>query len=398
VDVAEAPTVRADAWSVRETSSAFTALHGAYGPVPTYQAGTIPYSTTGGGISLDADGTPVVHGTHEARFALTVPITPMPEGGYPIVLYSHGTGGNFRSFIEDRTAQLLAEQGYAVMGIDAPLHGARGDGSEPSALFFNILNPDAVRCNPLQAALDHAMQARVARTLVVPQSLIEREGRAIRFDPERVYFVGHSQGALVGPLFFGVDPTARAALFSAGGTLIGYTLLGKTEPVDVPGLVRSLLGLRGATVAEAFANEGFGMEHPVVTVLQGWIDVSDPGNYAPLAITRPREGFSPRSLLLTEGLRDVYVAPPSMEALATAFRVPVAAPVVRDIPGLRFVGLDPVDGVVEGNLAGGAVTGALLQFPDAGHFAFFDVPRGRERIASFFASLTAGGPGALPGP
>jgi predicted esterase len=398
VRTAEAAVARADAWSVRESSSAFTVLHGAYGPVPTYQEGVIPYSTTGGGIALDADDVPIVHGTHEARFALSVPVSPMPEAGYPIVLYSHGTGGNFRSFIEDGTAQLLGEQGYAVMGIDAPLHGARGDGSEPSALFFNILNPDAVRCNPLQAALDHAMQARVARTLEVPPGLLDRDGRTIRFDPDRLYFVGHSQGALVGPLFFGVDDAPRAALFSAGGTLIGYTLLGKTEPVDVPSLVRSLLGFRGASTEEAFANEGFGMEHPVVTVLQGWIDPSDPGNYAPLAITRPRAGVAPRSVLMIEGLRDVYVAPPSMEALATAFRIPVAAPVARDIPGLRFLGLLPVDGVVEGNLAGGAVTGALLQFPDSGHVAFFDVPRGRERVAGFFGSLAAGGPGALPGP
>lgn len=398
VMTARAAVPRADAWSVRESSSVYTVLHGAYGPVPTYQEGTIPYATTGGGIALDADGTPLVHGAHEARFALSVPVSPMPEGGYPLVLYAHGTGGNFRTFIEDGTAGLLGEQGYAVMGIDAPLHGARGDGSDPSALFFNIVNPDAVRCNPLQAALDHAMQARVARTLEVPTRVLEREGRPIRFDPDRLYFVGHSQGALVGPLFFGVDDAPRAALFSAGGTLIGYTLLGKTEPVDVPTLVRSILGFRGATTEEAFATEGFGMEHPIVTVLQGWIDVSDPGNYAPLAITRPRADFAPRSVLMIEGLRDVYVAPPSMEALATAFRIPVAAPVARDIPALRFLGLPPVEGVAEGNLAGGAVTGALLQFPESGHFAFFDEPRGRERVAAFFASLAAGGPGALPGP
>jgi predicted esterase len=397
-ETAPAASPVADGWSVRESSSAFTVLHGRYGPVPTFQAGAAPYSSVGGGIELDADGVPVVAGTYEARFAISVPVSPLPEAGYPLVLYSHGTGGNFRTFIEDGTAQLLGELGFAVMGIDAPLHGDRGGSADAPALFFNILNPDSIRCNPLQAALDHVVQARVAASLAIPRALLERDGREIRFDASRFYFVGHSQGALVGPLFFGVDDSPQAALFSAGGTLIGYTLLEKTEPVDVPALVRSLLGFSGATAEEAFANEGFNVEHPIVTLLQGWVDVSDPGNYAPLAITRPRPGFAPRSVVVTEGLRDVYVSPAGMEALAVAFRVPIAAPVARDIRGLGFLGLPPIPGEVRGNLAGGAVTGALLQFPDSGHFAFFDEPRGRERIGAFFGSLLAGGPGTLPGP
>lgn len=167
--------------------------------------------------------------------------------------------------------------------------------------------------------------------------------------------------------------------------------------MNIPQLVRSLLDFPGASTEEAFEREGFTLEHPIVTILQGWVDVSDPGNYGPLAVDRPRAGFTPRSVILTEGLRDVFVAPIGIEALATSFRVPVAAPVSREIVGLQFLGIDSEPAVITANLRGGA-TGALLQFPEDGHFAFFDDERGRERIGSFFASLLEGGPGTIPGP
>jgi predicted esterase len=391
-----APTVNADDWSVRESSDTHTVLHGRYSGAPIFQEGEIPYRGEGGAIRLDPDGDPVLVDTFEARFALAVPVSAMPEAGYPIILYGHGTGGDFRSAIEDETAALFATQGFAVMGIDAPIHGERNPTTDDT-LFFNILNPDAVRFNPVQGALDHAAQSVVVASLVVPRDILERDGRQIRFDPSRIYYVGHSQGALVGPLFFGVDDSARAALFSAGGSLLGHTLREKTEPVDIPGLLASLLGFSGATTEEAFENEGFTLEHPIVTLLQGWIDVSDPGNYGPLAVVRPRAGFAPRSMVLTEGLRDTFVAPAGMEALATTFRVPVAAPVAREIVGLDFVGARSEPGEITANLPGGA-TGALLQFPEQGHFAFFNDDRGRERIASFFGSLLEGGPGTIPGP
>jgi len=392
-----APTIVESEWSTRESSATLTVLHGRYSGAPTFQEGEIPYRATGGGIRLDADGVPVLEGTYTARFALTIPVSPMPEGGYPIVLYGHGTGGNFRSFIDDDTAELLAAQGYAAMGIDAPVHGERTPPPIDDTIFFNILNPDAVRCNPVQGALDHVVQGVVARNLVVPRAILERDGREVRIDASRVYYLGHSQGSLVGPLYFAVDDTPIAAVFSAGGSMIGHTLREKTAPVDIPTLVRSLLRFSGSSTADAFEREGFTLEHPIVTILQGWVDISDPGNYAPLAFARPRPGFPPRSVIATEGLLDEYVAPSSAEAMAVAFRMPIAAPVAREIEGLRFLGLTSEPGVVTANVQGG-MTGALLQFAEEGHFGFFNDERARERISSFFASLEAGPPGTLPGP
>ena len=57
------------------------------------------------------------------RFALTVPPGTTPAAGWPICIYAHGTGGDYRSFIDDGTALRLAKQGIAVISTDQVLHG-----------------------------------------------------------------------------------------------------------------------------------------------------------------------------------------------------------------------------------------------------------------------------------
>ncbi|MDW8246471.1 MAG: alpha/beta fold hydrolase [Sandaracinaceae bacterium] len=391
------PEVDNSAWSLRESTRNYSVVHGRYFGSPRFQAGSPPYRSEGGAIQLSPSGDPIVHEMEEIRFALAIPRSPMPPGGYPIALYAHGTGGDHRSFIEDETAALLAERGIATMGIDAPFHGNRPSGSDPSLDFFNVLNPHAVRWNPVQTALEHIVQARIASTLEIPRSILERDGQPIRFDRERVYFIGHSQGALVGPIYLVLDPLPKAALFSAGGSLIGHSFIAKTLPIDIPRLVQGLLGLSGANPQEAFEMEGFVMEHPLITLVQGWIDVSDPGNYARFAFESPLPGRPHRSVILIEGMRDQHVPPPSAEALATAFRAPPAEPIVRPLPGLRFLGIPEARGTVEANARGGA-TAALLQFAEGDHFVFFYDARGRARVSAFFASLLDGGPGRLPSP
>ena len=386
-----APEIPTAMWRRTTMAPTYVVSEGFY-TAPNFQAGTSPFTNEGGSILFDAEGHAIPQGTFQQRFALSVPTSAMPPEGYPIILYGHGTGGDYRSFIDDDTAELFAGVGIAVMGIDALFHGTRNPMpmQAPDLVFFNIVNPLTARFNPIEAALDHVTQGRVAETMVVPEALY---GREVRFNTSEIYYLGHSQGALVGPLYVAVDDTPRAAFFSAGGSMIGHTLLDKTEPIDIPNIVRALLGFRGG--AEAFAIEGFTLEHPMITVLQGWIDPADPGNYAPLIAQRPRVGFAPRSVIATEGLRDGYVSPRAMEALAVALGVPIAEPVAREVPGLTFLGLTPRSGAITGNLAEGR-TGALLQFATQGHFAFFNVPAARTRASGFFASLRGGNQGTLP--
>src|SRR5262249_32927800 len=136
-----APTARGPMWMYVQAALQFELVQGAYGPVPVFQDGTIPYTSGGGAIVLDSSGAPTVHSEYDARFALSVPRTPMPTAGYPIVLYAHGTGGDYMTFFMDGTAGVLGALGFAVMGVDQIHHGARNPTMiMPDTLFFNVSN------------------------------------------------------------------------------------------------------------------------------------------------------------------------------------------------------------------------------------------------------------------
>ena len=370
----------------------YNVLHGHFGPVPIFQSGTLPYVSTGGGIDL-SDGT-IVEGNFNARYALSIPLGPMPTAGYPIALYSHGTGGDYMSFIDDGTADRLAQLGIAAMGIDQIHHGERNPTSlSPEILFFNVSNPEAVRYNTLESAVDVVSQARFATTIDIPITLLDRGGAQVHFDAGEMYFFGHSQGGLVAPLYLAIDDATRAGLISEGGGLIGYALTLKVQPVSIPQIVQTGLGLHTTLAAE-----GFTLFHPVATLIQGWIEPSEPSNYAPFLFDHPRAGFAPKSIFMTEGGMDPFTPPPSIEALAVAMRIPQVDPISHRIPNEDLLGIAPAGPTVTGNVAGGMATAGLLQFPNEGHFAVFNNATCRARYLGFFMSLLGGGPGTIPAP
>lgn len=390
------PTADEPEWRLAGSRPAYQQIEGRYGPLPIFQEGTIPYENEGGVMEPGADGEPVVQGMISPRFAISVPTTPMPASGYPIVIYAHGTGGDWHSFLSDGTGARLAAAGIATIGVDLIHHGERNPSeTTPDLLFVNILNPDAARDNIRQGALDFVQTARFVRSVVIPTAIGMRD---IHFDPANVFFFGHSQGALLAPIYMGIDDGVRGGVVSAGGAVIGYALLGKVEPVSIPGVLRIALGLPGATVEEAFAREGFGFPHPVVTMLQGWIDGADPANFGHLAFAAPRPGFAPKSVLSTEGMEDPYAPPGSIEALAVSMHVPQVEPIVRRVPAYDLLGIG-VDSVpVSANVAGGAATAGLMQYADQGHFVVFDDRSAQARIRGFFETMIAAGVPTIPAP
>ncbi|HJL19725.1 MAG TPA: hypothetical protein RMH99_28945 [Sandaracinaceae bacterium LLY-WYZ-13_1] len=397
--VDEYPMPDVTSLAVDRVAPALEQVSGTYGPSPIFQEGELPYAETGGAIEVDEDGVPTVHGEFDARFTLTIPVSPMPEGGYPIVLYAHGTSGDYRTFVRNDVGSLLARQGYAAMGVDQIHHGARNPSeTDPSILFFNIPNPDAARDNNRQSALDVVQQARLVPNLEIPVDVLDREGEPIRFDGSRVYFMGHSQGGLNGPLYLAIDDSARGAFLSAASAVITPSLIEKVEPLVIPQIVKALLGLPGGAWEEAFELEGFTVEHPIATLLQTWLEASDGSNYAHLIFESPREGFAPKSVLMTEGLMDRYSPPTSIEALAGSMFVPQVEPVHAPLEALTLRGTAPLAPPVTANVAGGLATAGLLQFPDQGHFAAFGDADAEAQWTGFFASFEEGGPGVIPAP
>ena len=268
-----------------------------------------------GEISVGADGAAIVQRTETMRFALTVPNGTVPRRGFPIAIYSHGTGGDFKSFIDDGTAATLCAEGIAVISTDQVLHGPRNPGGNPELDFFNFGNPFAARDNALQGAADAWSQLRLATGMSIVVG-----ARTITFDPSKVYFFGHSQGGLTGPGFVAFEPSLSGAVLSGTAGLLYVNLLHKTKPLDIPSLVATFL--RDQPVDE---------DNPSLALVQMWVERVGPGELR-AADGQRRPVGTPRNIFQTEGFTDTYSPNLGIEAFATALGGDIARlPDTKDV-------------------------------------------------------------------
>jgi hypothetical protein len=410
-DQIAAPTADPGAWKLEKVNADYDEYLGDYGPSPNYQAGQIPYSNfgDGGGFAKDASGIPQVQNEFDLRFSLSVPNAtkcPMPQGGYPIVLYAHGTTGDYRSYVYDGTARSLAKQCLATMGVDQIFHGTRPGAPESDTskeiLFFNFNNVEAARTNARQSGLDEIQRARlfIESALTVP-AMIATTGADIRFDASRLMFFGHSQGSLNGPLFMAGSDAPRGAVLSGASGLMQVTLLEKTQPEpSVATLVKTVF------LQLLLDEEGeVGLLYPPLSLAQSIIDPVDPINYAASIATEPKFG-GPKSVLVTEGVRadgtgDSYAPPRGCEAFARAAGLPLADPVVHPLTDGHAIGVTIPPGGLSGNLGGGQASGVLQQWDPGtgeGHFVVFDIDAATLQAAVFLRNLADDPKGNVPAP
>lgn len=346
---------------------------------PNFQRGEAPYLKPGDGGDIAIDpgtGDPVVQHMEDLRFSMTIPTGSKPPAGWPVAIYAHGTGGDYHSFQRDGTARWLASVGIACVSIDQVLHGPRNEATSPDLAFFNLQNPLAARDNTLQGALDDFQLVRL-----VQEMDIEVGGIPIQFDSGNIFFFGHSQGSLTGVPFVAHEPEIKAAIFSGAGGLLYLSLLNKTEPVDISALVR--LFLRDDPLDEY---------HPVLALLQMYMERADSVSYAPILAT---------NVFISEGFIDRFTPVPSIEALATAMRVDPVSPMESEVMGLTLAGRSVLPPPVSGNWNGGA-TGVLLQYDEApdsdGHFVIFDREDARQQSTQFLSTFVQDGVAVLVAP
>lgn len=407
-----APEVAPESLALVESSERLDVFEGTYGPSPDFQRGTLPFAQfgSGGELSFDENGVPVVEREFDLRFALAVPnveACPEPPNGYPIVLYAHGTGGNYRTMLgAGSEAESLGARCIASMGIDQIFHGTRpgADMGSPDFLFFNVVNPVAGRANAAASAIDVVQQARLFTEthFTIPEA-VSRRGAPIAFDASKLAFMGHSQGGINGPLFLAVDDQALGGMLSGSASLLGIALLEKTKPIDIPSLVRTtFLGLTEDD------HEELDVFHPAISLAQTIVDPADPIHYVPSITRAPRPGFSAKSLFMTEGVNpdgsgDHYAPPHGIEIQAVAAGLPPQEPLIHPIAELAYGELEPVTiptAGLSGNLADGLASGALVQWraSDAsdGHFVIYDIPEAMQQATGFLRNLVDEPSGRVP--
>lgn len=224
-----------------------------------------------------------------------------PITGANVVLWDHGTSGSAYDIVNRGSeaddaralAQTFADAGWATVGRDATLYGARypliDEGYDGSLGFYNIVNLPAFRDNQRQTAVDGHLLLRYV------QGHLNDDLPAGSINPGRVRKAGHSLGAVTSNLGLAMEPLAYedAFLVGTGGDFSEYFLsTGLTDSID-PELIGSLFTLLGAEVPDeispasvlgaavgATSGDHITRLHPLIGVFQTSMDPSDPMSVA----------------------------------------------------------------------------------------------------------------------
>lgn len=394
--VAEPPLDLSQSLALHERYSDYDTWTGSY-EGPLFQVGERPYTSTGGGLVFD-DPTlarePVLWETMRLSLATPTDLSSPPESGWPVVIFLHGTGGDYlnccNSNSEAEPGAAFARIGALTIGIELPLHGSRGGdlASEGITHPFNFFNPDSARSILRQGAIDAMVLAHALHE--APPTFTLADGRTVAVDPDHVYLMGHSQGGLSAQLalpFMGGE--VDGVISSGGGGAMAVTLLDRTDPFSLEEALTSVLLLdEDETLHEL---------HPVVALVQWLSEVTDPLNTGPWASRRGGlyEGQQPVHFLQFSGTEDPSSPPRGSEVLAAAAGTPVLSPAATAPLVWELAGIGEEAGPLQGNCVawdGSSVTAALVQGAGEDHGYVYDSAEARGVYQRFVQSAAQGAP------
>ncbi len=354
-------------WNSRDTTEYYL-MEGRV-TIPNYQVGDVPYNRDGELQFID--GEPVVVQDETIRFTLAIPKTapPADNGCFPIAEYAHGTGGSAYSMVPE-TSGRLAARGIATIGIDMPIHGTRNDNSnfDVNIATFNFANPDSARSIFRQAAIDTWALTRFVQESLKVDAAHSPTGNEICFNTDKIGFFGHSQGGISGALALAFEEDINSWILSGAGGGLSITVLERKDPVDFEELIRFL--------TEIPAEEELTEMHPLMTLIQAAVDITDPINYAPR--WNPRRATAPQNIMVTSGCYDEQTPHRSATAMAIAGRVPLIEPSAMESDLYNLANLPSLNAPVTNNVEETATAGFLqwcgsvTQQNKSNHFLIFN--------------------------
>lgn len=394
-------------------------------PMPVYQAGDPPFTSEGGAWAFDAFGEPILQGWEEANLVVTVPRSPMPVKGYPLVVLSRtGAGGerplvdrgvraeNGGPAIEPGTGPALtyASAGFAGASVDGPHGGLRNiTHADEQFLVYNFGNPPALRDNVRQSAAEIALAAHVLPDVAIDVSGCPGADAPLglaRFDASMLVTMGHSMGGVIVPIAASAEPRYRGVLLSGAGGSFLENVIWKQKPLAVKGIAETLIGY--ASMGRELTDHD-----PLLSMLQWAGEPADPPMYGPL-LTGP-DAVSPRHVLMMQGIVDHYIMPPIANATSLSLGLDLAGDAL-DETSAELSALTPISALLgfagrgrvalpasenKENSDGSFITAVLTQHPEDGiedgHEVVFQTSAPKHQYQCFLMSLLSGSP-RVPGP
>ncbi|MBU54181.1 MAG: hypothetical protein CL920_36250 [Deltaproteobacteria bacterium] len=404
---------------VSGTHERFCELKGSMA-VPIFQQGTPPYETEGM-FEMDKDGLPIKQRDKMIPVTITLPKKPMPEGGYPLMMYIHGSGGRANQVVhrgprvpsDDPRARghgpshVVAPFGLATASMAMPLNPERVPGANALA-YFNLCNMKIFRDTYRQGLIEvRLFLDALLRLKISPDVRKACKGpslppgaSAYTFSAKRLTLMGQSMGGTYSNLVAAVEPRFQAVVPTGTGGYWGYFAYRNNVSLLSQSIVSGMMGLD---------NEMTHL-HPIMNVLEIAWEPADPFiSSAYLARRTLKPDFPVRSIYEPVGLQDSFFTTTILDLMASGYGNQQAGDTVW--PGMqerfKVLGLDkkasyPIKQNRKG--AGGVeYTGVVVQYsPDTqtknGHIIAFQLDDVKYQYGCFLSTFIRTGVGVVPAP
>ena len=407
---------------------------------PQFQVGSPPYDT-GGLFTFDSTGMPIKQGDQVAPITITLPKQAMPAGGFPLIVYFHGTGGREHGDRGPRdvapgdghgellrrarrstrgTASrgatrpgqgpgwVMAARGFAMAASALPVNPQRWPAGQDSNLpeYLNINNVAATRDIFRQGVLEERLFFdALGRLTIDPSAVSACSGLSLpagetayhfRMDP--LMAEGQSMGAMYANMISAVEPNIKAVVPTGSGGYWSYFILETQFFPNIKGDLGLLLGLRG----------NFSHLHPAMHVTQLALEPVDPIVFMPRLHREPLPGHPARPVYEPHGMGDSYFPTDVQDACAMSYGNRQAGSQVWPTmqPALQLEGLDgmlpyPVTHDVTSS-SGTPQTGVVVQYMGDGvydpHAIYSQLDSVKYQYGCFFQTFLQTGTATVAPP
>ncbi len=409
--------------------------------LPQYQVGyaSPPYDQ-GGLFALDANGAPIQQGTLTVPVTLTLPKAAMPAGGFPLILFFHGTGGESTAIADRGTwrpetdtancplgqaldawnnvtgcntpgqgpAWVMAARGVAMAASALPLNPQRWPAGQNMAFpeYFDINNVAATRDDFRQGVIEQRLFAdALGRLTIAPGTVSACTGLSLppgetsyHFNTAPLLAQGQSMGAMYANMIGAVEPRIKAVVPTGAGGYWSWFILQTQFIANARGELGLLLDIHGA----------FSHLHPAMHVAQLALEPVDPIVFMPRLGHDPLPGHPVRPVYEPHGQGDSYFPMAVQDAVAMSYENRQAGTEVWPTmqQGLALEGRQgilpyPVKDDLT-SLGGAPYTGVVVQYQGDGvydpHAIYSQLDAVKYQYGCFFESFLKTGTATVPAP
>ena len=404
---------------------------------PQFQKGK-PAFDSEGLFDYSDGGLPAKQRDEDAPLTITIPEGEMPAGGFPLVMFFHGSGGKSTAIVDRGTwrpesdpaqcpdghmdewlgvkgcntrgegpAWVLAPHGFAMVGSALPVNPERvANAGETAYLNFNnlaaghdLFRQGVIEQRMLIDAMDK-IQIDPATLGACTGSTLPPGETKFHFNVKQKLFAqGQSMGGQYTNLVSAVDPRIRAAVpTGAGGYWSHFILITPLIP-DVASKVGNII--LGTKAKLTFM-------HPALSIFETAWEAVDPMVYMPRLARRPLPGHPVRSIYEPVGQGDSYFPEATYDAMALAYGHKEAGAVVWPTmqEALKLEGLSGIQAYPASNNLmsedGTPYTGVVVQYTGDGVYDPHALYSQREEVkfqyGCFLESFLKTGIAKVPAP